>query len=493
MLATRTALGLLAALATCVLLLNPDVAWSLPEPSAVCAYCNTPLPGGTHAQSCPYATTAAPSGGANAGSVKHHDPEHDLSLMVTGAVVQGLMSSLLSAPANQGPSQQDIQDAQRQAAVKAMQRELEWQRQKDADFAAGQHKMLTGLKPVNGDAGDAFKQLSGTAMGFKPPDDLDALAAAAREPFDTAGESSGFWGDTLSEQDVRLLVEPENDPRIVDLSKASTYVVQSLKDEQTAKAREVDKSQPVNNSPPAQECAALTQKLSGYLNQRSKFYQTVLTAQEQVNSWREANRNALMNAAKEGVALWLGDILETLAKRGQAAERLRRIVEQNGSAMASNGVDVAALTAKIERLKILSRVGQIAELANQGQGWHSFLQNGFSALLAELTSSNQEMTQILENPGIQPFVAADAPFLSAALDLSTIAASHAVFGKWVAKKMPVVAAAQFAVNQSYNALDWLLSFNRLAKSHEINGQVLASAQSLQERIDDTRIMLDACR
>lgn len=459
----------------------------------MCAYCNTQLPNGTHAASCPYAAAATQSGGNKSSGGKQHNPEHDLSLMVTGAVVQGLMGSLLSTPVNQGPSQQDIIDAQRIAATKAMQRDLEWQRKKDAEFVAEQQKMLTGLKPVDGDADSAFNQLSGSAMGFKQADDLDVLAATAREPFDTAGESNGFWGDTLPEQDLRLLVEPENDSRIVDLSKASTFVVQSLKDEQTPKAPEPDKSQPVTKTPTAQECAALTQKLNGYLNQKSKFYLTVLTAQEQVNSWREANRNALMNAAKEGVSLWLGDILETLTKRGQAAEHLRRIVEQNGSAMAANGVDVAALTAKIARLKNISRIGQIADLANQGQGWQPFLQNGFSALLGELESSNQEMTQIMEDPGVQPFIASDAQLLSAALDLSSIAASHAVFGKWVAKKMPVIAAAQFAVNQSYNALDWLLSFNRLAESHEINGQVLASARSLQDRIDDTRITLYACR
>ncbi|MBN1906624.1 MAG: hypothetical protein JW927_16195 [Deltaproteobacteria bacterium] len=38
------------------------------------------------------------------------------------------------------------------------------------------------------------------------------------------------------------------------------------------------------------------------------------------------------------------------------------------------------------------------------------------------------------------------------LDISRIAASANVFGKWVAKKMPVVTGIELAINQLYNAI-----------------------------------------
>ena len=67
-----------------------------------------------------------------------------------------------------------------------------------------------------------------------------------------------------------------------------------------------------------------------------------------------------------------------------------------------------------------------------------------------------------------------------------------MFGKWVAKQMPMVAWTSFAINQAYNATDWYLSFQRLADAHRINGKVAEAGRSLQNKIDDTRIALKQC-
>ncbi len=78
------------------------------------------------------------------------------------------------------------------------------------------------------------------------------------------------------------------------------------------------------------------------------------------------------------------------------------------------------------------------------------------------------------------------------MGFSKIAASNAVFGKWVAKKIPVIAGIELAINQTYNAMDWYLSFNRIMDANSINGKVLDTARQIQKNIDNTVIELKGC-
>ena len=54
------------------------------------------------------------------------------------------------------------------------------------------------------------------------------------------------------------------------------------------------------------ECAKLAQKLDGFVAQRAKFHKTIYMAQEQLQTWETANRNALVNATKDGVEYFVG-------------------------------------------------------------------------------------------------------------------------------------------------------------------------------------------
>jgi hypothetical protein len=62
----------------------------------------------------------------------------------------------------------------------------------------------------------------------------------------------------------------------------------------------------------------------------------------------------------------------------------------------------------------------------------------------------------------------------------------------VAKKIPVIAGIELAINQTYNAMDWLLSFNRIMDANSINGKVLDTARQIQKNIDNTNVELDGC-
>jgi hypothetical protein len=109
-----------------------------------------------------------------------------------------------------------------------------------------------------------------------------------------------------------------------------------------------------------------------------------------------------------------------------------------------------------------------------------------------MADSNRDIEKILQTPRMREYFGEDEPELNALLDISKIAASNNVFGKWVAKKVPVVAGIELAVNQTYNAMDWLWSFNRIMDANNINGKVLDAAKQIQKNIDDTFIELKDC-
>lgn len=439
-----------------------------------------------------------PSGGHSSG--KKHTFNQEVRIMVVGTIFQSLLTSLFMDGA---ASQADALAAKQKAA------ELAWQQaaHKKAQEAAAQaeyEKMMQSYKQLDGSQGVGFKTLSDSNLNFKTLDgELEALAAGARKPFDAppdmkalGSETIGgtpFFGDTMPLEDIRFLANPENDPNVVDLKNAKTYVVENLKkDNQKPAASAKPQGQKDKGETRPPDCVNLSKKLDGFIHQREQFQKTMDLAQDQLTTWQNANRNALMNAAKDGLEYFTGKLLEGLAKRGAAADRLQRIYEKNAKQMAQEGLNIAEIEAKIKRLKALSSAGRISELAGNISDWQTFIKDGVSGLMAQLTTSNQEIQQMLEDPKMRKYFETEAPELKALLDISKIAASNKVFGKWVAKKVPIIAGVELAINQSYNALDWLLSYKRLVDAHKINGHVMDSARRLQKNIDDTYLALKEC-
>jgi hypothetical protein len=437
-----------------------------------------------------------PSGGHKA--KKHGITSGDINAMVVGTIFQGLLTSMFAPPTSSNNAQEALA-AQQKAAALAAQQAAAHQRAQEAAFQAEHNKMMQSFKQLDGSQGVAFKSLSDASLAFKTlDDDPESLAADARKPFDTAAEPrppTPFFGDTMPLKDIQFLVNPENDPRVVDLRNATTYVAKNLKNEGDGSAPATKPRDGKANGKPitkAPDCAKLNQKLQGFITQRDKFHNTITMAQEQVTTWETANRNALLNAAKDGIEYFTGQLLEGVANRGKAADRLQHIYEKNAAQMAQEGVDIAALGAKIQRLKMLSSAGKISELTSNIMDWQTFIKDGMSGLMSQLTSSNQEVHALLDDPKLQKYFETESPELKALLDISKIAASNKVFGKWVAKKIPLIAGVELSINQSYNGLDWLLSFKRMTEANKINGKVLASAKALQQHIDDTSWALRDC-
>lgn len=421
-----------------------------------------------------------------------------MKAMIAGAVFESLLTSLFAPP----PSSARDTLAEQQKAATLAAHYLAQKKAKEAEEQAAFERMMKSFKQLEDASDTKFKTLSDSNLQFKTLDSgLEALAAGARRPLDTPAESdmppvetSGgatpFFGDTMPTEDLQLLVNPENDPRVVDLRKANSYIIDNLKKDAektaaAAKGKENPAAQPV-------DCQKLSKKLNGYLDQRNKFHKTVLLAQEQLTTWQDANRNALVNGVKDGVEYFAGLYLEILKNRGEAADRLMDIYGRKSAEMARNGLDIREIEAKIARLKAMSRVEKFADVAATANDWQTFIKDGMSTLINQLTASNREIKEILEDPRIQPYFTTDAPELNALLDISKILASNKVLGKWVAKQMPALAMLEISAKQAYNATDWYLSFKRIAEANNINGQVMESARYLQGKIDETFVELRNC-
>lgn len=430
--------------------------------------------------------------------------------MIIGAVFESLFSSMNSGDSQKQngidalmQQQQNRNLATQQAAALAQAEQLLQERR----FEQQKKMLLPSFKQLEGAAPSGYKDSSGVSMAYKSPDNpLETLSANARQPFDSANSvatddtgvpapATVFFGDSMPQIDLQRLVNPDSDPRIVDLHEAVNFVAQNLKSAEAlraAKAAAPDREQGQTPKPTVEQCARLETKLHGFVTQRAKFQKTIVLAQDQWMTWHDANSNALINQAKDGLEYFVGNYLEVLSKRGLAAERYRRILEKNAASMTRDGIDVAALMAKIDRLQATSAVGQVAGAAIEGNTWQTFVKDGASSLVTQLSSSNDEIKDMLQDPRLQRYLNTEAPELNTLLDISKIAAESKVFGKWVARKMPVVALAEISTKTIYNGTDWLLSLNRIMESNKINGQILSSAQSLQRHIDETAGLLQPC-
>ncbi len=450
-----------------LLLIAPLCAQTVPGASKpVCIHCGTPLPYGVHAASCPY-HKAAPKAGTRPAGAK---------AALAGTLFQSLITTLFASdPETKAPAEQ--------AAAEAAARAEEARKARDAEAQAAYLRMMASYKQLEGAQDTAFRDLGSGGLALKS---LDDQALDARAPFDTAAAPTPFFGDTMPIQDIRFLANPGNDPRLVDLRQAKEWVAASLKQD----APKVEAAlKPQARTP---DCDRLARTLEGSVQQRTRFQKTVQSAQEQVEIWEAANRAALLKAAQDGMEALTGTVLDAASRRAEAAGRLERILDANAGKMTAQGLDVAEIRAKVQRLRRLSSAGELLDFTRTMGDWQGFLKDGLSALAAQMEGTNRDLEPLFADPRMKDYFGGDSPALHALLDLSRLAASNKVAGKWVARKIPVIAGVELAINETYDALGWYLSFRRIAESQAINGRVLAAAESIQQRIDGTLAALKDC-
>lgn len=436
-------------------------------------------------------------GSASKGVGRGLSSSAQLKGMVFGMVFESLLTSLFTTPQ---ASQADIQAAQQRAAELAWQQEQERQA-REAAAQAAYEQMMQSYKMLSNSHQLGYKTISDTQIGFKTLEsETELLAAAARSPFDSApalkapgsGGATPFFGDTMPLEDIQLLVNSDNDPRVVDLRNAVTYVADNLaKDSERLavallRSASTDTGQPIIEAP---DCQKLRKTLQSYVEQRQKFHKTILQSQEQLTVWEDANRNALVNAARDGFEYFAGMFLDVLKDRAEFAETVLQRINAQRDNLIKAGYNIAAYEAKLNRFKT---IGTAADNIAKANDWQTLMKDGISSLVAELTSSNVEIKAMMADPIMQQMFTTEMPRLNLLLDLSKLAASEKVFGKWVARKVPMIALLEISYKQTYNATDWLLSFNRIAEANRINGEVMNAARSLQRHIDETYASLQQC-
>lgn len=428
-----------------------------------------------------------------------------MNSMITGAILQSFFSSVLSNP----KSTEQLDAEQRAAKLeeqKAAALAAEQQRIREAKAQADYDKMMQSYKRLDDAQNVNIKTLDNSNIGFKTLDgDAESLSSEARKQFEadgiapalsaTHGAATPFFGDVLPAEELQTLLDLNNNPAIVDLREADNYIEEVAGKDSSGIVTLLRKYESEGNGEPIipkPDCVKLRDQLKGYLNQREQFKKTIELSQSELKTWETANNNAMMNAAKDGLEYFTGELLQGLTNRGKAADRLQKIYSSRSGQMARDGINVGELQAKIDRLRTISSSGHLAELTSNVNDWETFAKDGMSTIIKRLTDSNNEITSLLNAPEMKKYFESEAPELNTLLDISKLAASNMVFGKWVAKKIPVVAVIEISIKQAYNGTDYYLSLKRILEAQKINGGVMETARFIQRNIDNTYTALSCC-
>ena len=424
----------------------------------------------------------------------------ELNNMVAGAVIQGLFNSFFN---NNASANKDRLNIQQREAEMADFKAAELSRINEQKAQAEYNNMMKSYKQLD-DAQDIKPTTLGNSDLKLNTLDVNNESTDAKSIIPTTSavidllnpvNPTPFFGDKMSVADLETLTNIENNPNVVDLREAKQFVDEKIETEvhdTISLLRKLDNKE--NGEPIVQrpDCITLRRKLKGFSEQRMLFQKTIDLANSELQLWESSNQTAMMNAAKDGVEYFTGILLEGLNKRGEAAERLQRILENKKNQMVKDGIKVGEIQAKIVRCKQFASAGKLAEVTTNLNDWQTFVKDGMSSLIKQLSSSNDELKQIFENPSTGKYFQSEAAELNTLLDISKLAASNEVFGKWVARKIPMIALIEISIKQIYNGTEYFLSLKRIMEARKINGGVAQTARYIQKNVDETRIAIAEC-
>ncbi|MDO9262086.1 MAG: hypothetical protein Q7U08_09115, partial [Flavobacteriaceae bacterium] len=383
----------------------------LAQTNCVCASCGVKC-GATHTSSCSYYSAAKSTTKSSSTLIV---PSTNINTMITGMVLQSLLTAVFST--SSGPTQKEI-EAQQQAEALAAAKAAEEQRIQEAIAQAKYNEMMKSYKLLDGTQSLGVKSLTNTNLDFKTLDgEAETLSVNARKQFvdpnltpisdSTAiGNGTPFFGDSMPIVDLQNLISLENNPNVVDLRDTKNYIDEKIKNDSIQIVTLLRKNETDGNGEPIiqkPDCEKLGNKLKSYVNQRNQFQKTIYLSQNELNIWETANRNALMNQAKDGLEYFTGKLFDKLSKRGIAADRLQGILDKNSKEMVKKGINIADIQTKIDNLRLMSTTGQLTDLANKMNDWTTFMKDGLSSLLLDLGNSNNEINEIIENPQMQQY------------------------------------------------------------------------------------------
>lgn len=468
-------------------LINTDGAHvgNIPMPSApTIEYTNSPA-----------VKTSAPSVSSSPGS------------MVATGIMQMLLNKMLSSD----PKQEAADAAAKQAELDRIAAEEEKQRQIQAAIEQEKYdNMMKLYKPAPGSQSLEMKT-AGPDLDFKNLNgDAEKMSVDARKQFESSGndntipeikDGTDFFGVPVSSPDFQTLVNTDNDPNIVDLSNANKYINENIAKEESAKVESLKKDEPVKEKKELPEgyCSSLQAKLAGFTETRAKFQSTINLTQIELTKWKDQNNDALWNAAKSGVSLITDIFMKHLDLRKNSAIDIKKYLEALPLGKTPGAVD--------NYMKILDQVinykynlPKTAENIKKAADYAILLRDASQVMAEEVAKSDQDVAAMLNDPKFKILLNSGNPGVDAGQFTFGKAAEEFLKGPVLKDKlisafsqtMPIVAWCQFAVDQTYNATDWILSYRNICNLNDVTGKETEAAQYLQNKIFETQSLMKEC-
>lgn len=411
---------------------------------------------------------------------------------------QGLLDGVMQGPKNNAPSRQQQeaqQEAQRQQQMQREQkeRELEFARQKD--FAEKKDQLLGTLKGSSMGMLVDFKNLDG---------DAETMRKAASDSFDQSSVATGkieistgtnFFGTTLTEPEISTLMEPENDPIIVDLREANTFVVQSLKQNKEAmkkieKPKKEEKKQKIER----RECKEIITKYNKQVGDMQKFQKQIEFTKSQLDEWKQKNDAAFWNAVVDGSSFAVGEFFDYLKETRRGAENIKGNLELIETKLIKGNVYTPAQIESLKR-KLNLRMAEytIAKYTSEFSNitdYIDYVKNVIQSSVTKIGETDTDIKELLSNPKVKEYLseypAIDAAQFLAGKSMTTFLAKKGF------SKYSYVGIAQLVVNTAYNATDMYLSYKNICTLRNASGKELESAKYIQSQITDTYNKIIEC-
>lgn len=418
---------------------------------------------------------------------------HSVNNAIKLQLFQGVLDAVMQGPENNAPSQQQL-EAKRQYQLQRQQkeRELEFERQKN--FAEKKDKLLGILKGADKGKLADFKNLDG---------DAEAMSKAASDPFDKSSDTTGkakvstgtnFFGTTLSEPEITTLMESENDPIIVDLSKAKTFVAENLKqNEATIKKIEKQKEEGKQKTE-RQECKDSIAKYNRQVDDMKKFQKQTELTQSQLDEWRQKNDAAFWNAVIDGASFAVSEYFDYLKETRRGAENIKHNLDLIETKLIKEKVytpaQIASLKTKLNLRMAEHTIVNYSSKFNNITEYFDYVKNVIQSSVAEIEKTDVDIKEFISNPKVKEYLNENP----------TTDAAQFLVGKYMTAllekkgftKYSYVSIAQLAVNTVYNATDMYLSYKIICTLRNALGKELEAARHIQSQISNTYSKIVEC-
>lgn len=428
------------------------------------------------------------------GNSSKQSMENDIKLQLFQGILDGFTQKPKNSPKSR-QQQETQQETYRQLQLQRLQKESELEFARQKNFTEKKEQLLGTLKGGGTGPLADFKNLDG---------DAETMRKTAGDLFEQAPDTTGriepssgtdFFGTTLSEPEIATLMEPENDPIIVDVTKASTFVVQSLKQNSgaikvIAPPEKIEKKSTVEKK----ECVQMIAKYNRQIGDMQKFQKQLDFTKSQLDEWQQRNDAAFWNAVVDGASFAVGEFFDYLKETRSGAANMRNNLELIETRLINEKVYTPAQIANLKtKLTVRTAEYRIAKYSSDFGSvtdYFDYVKNVINSSVAEIGKTDSDIKEFLSNPKVKEY-AGEFPAIDAAQFLAGKSMTALLTKKGISR-FSYVGVAQLAVNTAYNATDMYLSYKNICTLRNAAGKELEAAQHIQSQLTDTYNKITQC-